>query len=563
MLLVQLYLLVEQKKRGKDIFAPLCSTFRTFPPHLQNNIYTYTTFAKQPQQHSPQRTTTTINTTQEKMMPSSSSSKRVCVRAPTEIGADELSHITGFLFNDAFESACDLANMSRVCRSWREVSTWSQWSKAFGFFPLGKEFPTVLIRIMACARKNGMEELEKRRSKVTYRRDIPWAINRFAAKEHLGFGVKSWRALKYHHYDDSREAGDKHLYTVGDVLREAASRFVSVAALEKRVLQIALATAKKEKKERLMGGRHVQVAVFLRSVGGECFAVDSEIRPLILAYIWQGAGDFSEICQKVWEKRRAKDDEDAREIARVYQEIEADEQVVAGSRAKHVAKTRMNEERLIHYNAFLERVGTSHEFRYSCSETLLEMEMGVGTFEDLRTSLAAKHLEDKKIAAAEEAAYLDKGGDRRIYAHEFLRKIGGCSLIYEEEVQAYMMEGAVTFGDFTKAVLEKKHAKDEDIFKEACAVYQRLMEGRSDIVFAEERVALLDRMNTRRTQVAAFLKSIGGAYLIHEYEAREYILHDWRGRHFDFFQQQMVKAKRVKGEENERKLLGMGPLREF
>ena len=66
------------------------------------------------------------------------------------------SHINSFLFDDAFDSACDLANMSRVCRSWREVVTWRDWGKAFGFFPLGKQFPAVLVPIMQCARENGI-----------------------------------------------------------------------------------------------------------------------------------------------------------------------------------------------------------------------------------------------------------------------------------------------------------------------------------------------------------------------------------------------------------------------
>ena len=529
------------------------------------NTYKTTTFTKQ------QHLQTNNNNTARKetyytaqMMPSSSgSSKRVCVRAPTEIGADEWSHVRSFLYNDAFESACDLASMSKVCRSWREVGTWSQWGKAFGFFPLGEQFPTLLIPIMDCARKNGMKELEKRRSNVTYRSDIPWTINRFAAKEHLGLGVRSWRALKYHQYDDSRKAGDKHMYTVGDVLREAASRFVSVAALEKHTLRLALQTAKKEKKERLMGERHVQVANFLRSVGGECFAVDIDIRAYLGAYIWQGVGTFAEICQKVWEKRRAKDDEDAREIARVYGEIEAEQRVLADSRAKRSAKTRMKEERLLHVNAFLYRIGAYHmSFKHSCCDTLFAIQERSGTFEDLRTSLAGKHSEDKEIAAAEEAAYLDKGGARRIYVANFLKRIGGSFLIYEEDVQAYIMEGAGTFGDFTRAVLEKKHAKDEETFKESCAVYHRLMEGRPEVVFAEERVAHLDRGHRRRIAVAALLKTIGAQSLIHESGVKQCILNGDL-RRFEDFKEQMVNMKRVKGEELEGKLLAMGPLHEF
>lgn len=39
-------------------------------------------------------------------------------------------------------------------RSWREVGTWSEWSKEFGFFPLGKQFPTVLVPINHSERKS-------------------------------------------------------------------------------------------------------------------------------------------------------------------------------------------------------------------------------------------------------------------------------------------------------------------------------------------------------------------------------------------------------------------------
>lgn len=144
----------------------------------------------------------------------SSSSKEVCVRAPVEIGPDEWSLITGHLFDDAFESACDLENMSRVCRSWREVGTWSDWSKAFGFFPLGEQFPSVLVPIMECARANGHCS-----------QAIPWTIHREAAKKYLRLDAKSWRNMRACKYDLSRKAGDKYLYRLGDVLREATVNF--------------------------------------------------------------------------------------------------------------------------------------------------------------------------------------------------------------------------------------------------------------------------------------------------------------------------------------------------
>jgi len=487
------------------------------------------------------------------------SSKRVCVRAaPVEIGPDELSHVKSFLFNDAFESACDLAKMSKVCRSWREVGTWSEWSKAFGFFPLGKQFPAVLVPIMECARTNGETELEKRRSNVSYSRNVPWTISRFETKEHLGLSLKSWRALTCHKYDNSRKAGDKHLYTLGDVLREAASRFASIPALEKRVHRIAVAKATQEKKVRLMGERHVQVAGFLRSIGGEALAADNEIRAYLRAYIWEGVGTFSEICKNLWEKRRAKDDEDARE----YQEIEAEQLVLADSRAKRIEKTRMKEERLVHFNVFLQRIGADQvSFKHSCFYTLFAIQQGNGSFEDLRMSLADKHSEDKKIAAAEKASYLDKGGDRRKHVYSFLKGIGGSFLIHEKEVQAYIMEGAGTFGEFTQAVLEKKHAKDGEIFKEACVVYHRLTEGRSEVFYMDERAAHLDRGDKRRTQVAAFLRSIGGESLIREKEVKEYVLNG--GNSFEDFREQMIKMKSVQDEEIEKKLLSIGPLDKF
>lgn len=94
-----------------------------------------------------------------------------------------------------------------------------------------------------------------------------------------GLSAKSWKVLKMCSYDNSRKAGDKHRYALGDILREAASRFATIAALEKRVLRLALTTANREKKMRLMGERHVQVAV------------DSHIR----AYIWEGTGTSAEI----------------------------------------------------------------------------------------------------------------------------------------------------------------------------------------------------------------------------------------------------------------------------
>jgi hypothetical protein len=507
------------------------------------------------EQHHPP----TTQKQQPEMLSTSSSSKRVCVRAPTEIGADEWSHVHSFLYNDAFESACDLANMSKVCRSWREVVTWSEWSKAFGFFPLGKQFPAVLVPIMECARKNGETELEKRRSNVSYSSNVPWGINRFAAKEHLGLSAKSWRALKDCEYDTSRKAGDKHLYKVGDILREASSSFASIAALEKRVHRIAVAKAAQEKKVRLMGERHVQVADFLRSIGGECFAEDGEIRGYITGYIYEGSGIFAEICKSVWEKRRAKDDENAREVARAYQKIELEQRRLADSRARMRANKRMGEERLVHVNAFLQRIGLEKKLNYTGVAFVRE---GAGTFEDLcMSTLSIKHLKENEIATKEDVAYLEKGGDRRIYVSNFLNKIGGEVIIYDDEVQAYIMDGGDTFEEFTKTVLERKRAKDRELLKEACVVYRRLMGGRAEAVFMDERAAHLDRGDKRRTHVAAFLKTIGRECMIHESGVKQYILNGEIS--LENFREQMVKMKSAKGEEIERKLLGMGPLDKF
>lgn len=71
------------------------------------------------------------------------------------ISQDEWSCVKSFLFHDAFESACDLANMSRVSRSWKEVVHWNEWSKAFGVFPFQKEFPSFLVPLMKCVREEG------------------------------------------------------------------------------------------------------------------------------------------------------------------------------------------------------------------------------------------------------------------------------------------------------------------------------------------------------------------------------------------------------------------------
>jgi hypothetical protein len=490
----------------------------------------------------------------------SSSSKRPCLpRAPLgEIGPDEWSYISSFLFRDAFESARDLANMSRACRAWRDAGTWRDWSKAFGFFPLGEQFPAVLIPIMGNARTNGTTELEQRQPNQNYSTSVPWAINRVAAKNFLGLGPTSWRVLRICKYDNSRKAGDKHLYTLGDVLREAASRFVSLAALEKRVLRIALVNARRDRKIRLRGERHVQAADFLRSIGAQALAMDSEIRD----YIWEGTGSFVEICEKVRQKSLAKDDEDAREIARVYQELESQQLILAISRAKTRAKKRIQEETLLHVNAFLNSIGGRYDrILNNCTTYIYLLMEGVGTFEELcHAALRNLHAREKEIVKHEGLKYLKNGDDRRICVAKFIRRIRADGLIYDAQVQAYILNGEDTFAEFMNLVLQKKHAKDDLIIQEASAVYRRLMEGRYEEVYVEERVAHEKAGDTRRNHVAALLESIGGRSLIHEKYVQSYILN---GGTVDVFRQQVIRTKSAKDREGEQRLLQTGPLFAF
>ena len=242
---------------------------------------------------------------------SSTSSKRLCL----EIGPDELSHITSFLFTDAFESACDIVNMSRTCRSWKDLVTWRDWSKTFSFFPLDKDIPRVLVPIMLCAKTNGMHEIERRIAQYgssSTGRDpkfrafrTVWTINRAAAKKHLGLNQQSWNILRSTRRDYSRGRGDKHMYALGDILRETARRFGSISACEKHLLRSARAAATREKtalriKERKE--RQQQVTEFLLSNGVYGYrGAHTE------AYIYKGIGKFEEVCTTTLREIRESD----------------------------------------------------------------------------------------------------------------------------------------------------------------------------------------------------------------------------------------------------------------
>jgi len=252
----QIVYLQQQKTRekitGKMLGACSKKHIIIYPPHNKN-----------PQKTQPHKKHTTTKTTYNKNTQTntaprntgimSSSSKRFCVRAPTEIGPDEWSLVTSYLFDGAFESACDLVNMSRVSRTWREVVVWSDWSKAFGFFPLKGQFPRVLVPIMECARDNGTKELKKRRGqKASYSwQASPWTIHREAAKKHLRLNAGSWMRLRAINYEFSRKGGDKRLYLLDDVLREATVNFDSLASLEKRLVRCEKADATREKTRRM------------------------------------------------------------------------------------------------------------------------------------------------------------------------------------------------------------------------------------------------------------------------------------------------------------------------
>ena len=130
---------------------------------------------------------------------------------------------------------------------------WSDWSKAFGFFPLKGQFPRVLVPIMECARDNGTKELKKRRGqKASYSwQASPWTIHREAAKKHLRLNAGSWMRLRAINYEFSRKGGNKRLYLLDDVLREATVNFDSLASLEKRLVRCEKADATREKARRM------------------------------------------------------------------------------------------------------------------------------------------------------------------------------------------------------------------------------------------------------------------------------------------------------------------------
>lgn len=214
------------------------------------------------------------------------SNKRVCLRprSQLELGQDEWSHVKSFLFHDAFESACDLANMSRVCRSWKEVVYWSDWSKAFGFFPLEKQFPGVLAPFMVCVREEG------------------GTVHQKSAMEHLKLNAEILKTVP--HISIALGRGRfKYLYKIEDLLRECTRKFGSLSKLEKSVARCHKAAATREKNRRSKEERRLEVSAILHAIRAEYFLYDDEMR----AYVDKGKGSLDAIRQTALERKRVRD----------------------------------------------------------------------------------------------------------------------------------------------------------------------------------------------------------------------------------------------------------------
>ena len=201
------------------------------------------------------------------------SNKRLCVRPQVVISQDEWSHVKSFLFHDAFDSACDLANMSRVCRSWKEVVQWNDWSKAFGFFPLGKQFPGVLVPFMTCIREEG------------------GTVHQKSAMEHLKLNAEILKTVP--HVSIALGRGRfKYLYKIEDLLRETTRKFGSLIKMEKHIARCKKAAAKREKNRMEKEDRRLEVSALLHSLRADFFLCDDEMR--------RNTSDLDQLSLHLW-----------------------------------------------------------------------------------------------------------------------------------------------------------------------------------------------------------------------------------------------------------------------
>lgn len=213
-------------------------------------------------------------------------SKRLCPRPQRQpqISQDEWSHIKSFLFHDAFKSACDLASMSMVCRSWAEVVEWTSWSKAFGLFPLPKHFPSVLVPFMKCAKDGGGKLIQK------------------SAIKHLKLTASTLKTVPH----ESIPLGYrrfKYLYKLEPLLLEATRKFGSIQNMELHIARSQEAAAKQEEKRLLKEERRLQVSAVLRAIGADYLLYDKEMR----AYIDKGKGSLEAIRETSLVKKRIRD----------------------------------------------------------------------------------------------------------------------------------------------------------------------------------------------------------------------------------------------------------------
>ena len=198
------------------------------------------------------------------------SNKRPCIRAPVELSHDEWSYINSYLFNDAFDSACDLANMSRVSRTWRENIRWDAWGKAFGLFPLQQgQFPAVLAPIM------------------DYARDLGGLVTRVSAVKHLKISMKN---VPHTTLSGSARGVAKHLYKIEDLFRAATEKYTTIQKLEKTMARCQKAVGTRESNLFLKEMRRLQVRTLLRDICVDYFVNDDKA----IAYI-EGGGSLDEI----------------------------------------------------------------------------------------------------------------------------------------------------------------------------------------------------------------------------------------------------------------------------
>ena len=214
-------------------------------------------------------------------------SKRLCPRPQRQIqiSQDEWSHVKSFLFRDAFKSACDLASMSMVCRSWAEVVEWTAWSKAFGLFPLQKHFPSVLVPFMKCAKDGGGKLIQK------------------SAIKHLKLTASTLKTVPHESIPLGR-GRFKYLYKIQPLLLEATRKFGSIQNMEIHIARSREAAAKREANRLLKEERRLQVSAVLRAIGADYFLEDKEMR----AYIDKGKGSLEEIRETSLVKKRIRDE---------------------------------------------------------------------------------------------------------------------------------------------------------------------------------------------------------------------------------------------------------------